>query len=83
MWGSGELRSQGAARELESAAVAGFADLRAGLEAAGLRQERRSLRVRVGALEWEWPGDDVLRLAFQLAPGAYATELLAELGEVR
>jgi tRNA pseudouridine13 synthase len=83
MWGTGELRSQGAARELESAAVAGFDALRAGLEAAGLRQERRSLRVRVGALEWEWLDDGALRLAFQLAPGAYATELLAELGEVR
>ena len=83
MWGAGELRSQGAARELESAAVADFPDLRVGLETAGLRQERRSLRVRVGALEWDWVGDDALRLTFQLAPGAYATELLAELGDVR
>ena len=51
--------------------------------AAGLRQERRSLRVRVRDLGWTWIDDSVLRLEFQLAPGAYATELLAELGEVR
>jgi tRNA pseudouridine13 synthase len=36
MWGLGELRSAGRARELEEAALAGFAGLRAGLEAAGL-----------------------------------------------
>lgn len=83
MWGSGELRSQDACRALETAAVEAFADLRAGLEAAGLRQERRSLRVRVGALEWQWLDAEALQLSFQLAPGAYATELLAELGEVR
>ncbi|MBP8081474.1 MAG: tRNA pseudouridine(13) synthase TruD, partial [Arenimonas sp.] len=60
-----------------------FADLRAGLEQAGMKQERRSLRVRVNDLEWGWPADDVLRLCFRLAPGSYATEVLAELGDVR
>ena len=47
-----------------------------------MRQERRSLRVRVNDLEWQWPADDVLQLSFRLAPGSYATEVLAELGEV-
>ena len=83
MWGTGELRTSGLAREMEQAAVAACGDLRTGLEAAGLRQERRSLRVRVRELAWDWRDDCTLRLAFQLAPGAYATELLAELGDVR
>lgn len=83
MWGLGELRSAGAARELELAAVEAFADLRAGLEAAGLKQERRALRVRVAGLEWHWPAPGELALAFGLPPGAYATGLLAELGEAR
>jgi tRNA pseudouridine13 synthase len=83
MWGTGELRTRAMARDIEVAAVAAFSDLREGLEAAGLRQERRSLRVRVRDLAWAWTDDAVLRLEFQLAPGAYATELLAELGEVR
>jgi tRNA pseudouridine13 synthase len=82
MWGRGELRSAGAARELEEAAVASHADLRAGLEEAGLKQERRALRVRVRDLAWTWDGD-ALRLDFALPPGAYATGLLAELGEIR
>jgi tRNA pseudouridine13 synthase len=53
-----------------------------GLQAAGLKQERRALRVRVGTLQWRWLGDDALELDFQLPPGAYATELLAELGDL-
>ncbi|GAB2494620.1 tRNA pseudouridine(13) synthase TruD [Arenimonas alkanexedens] len=81
-WGIGELRSRGAVRSLEEAAVAPFADLRAGLEAAGLKQERRALRVRVGGLAWQWPAEDQLEVSFALAPGAYATGLLVELGDV-
>jgi tRNA pseudouridine13 synthase len=81
MWGKGELRSGGVAADIERAAVEPFADLRAGLEAAGMKQERRALRVRVGEVAWEWPEPGVLRLAFELPAGAYATEVLAELGD--
>ncbi|WP_374601868.1 tRNA pseudouridine(13) synthase TruD [Arenimonas sp.] len=83
LWGRGELRCAGSCRELEMAAVDGFADLRQGLEAAGLKQERRALRVRVADLDWTWSETDQLVLRFGLPPGAYATGLLAELGEVR
>jgi tRNA pseudouridine13 synthase len=79
--GPGELRSAGRARELEEAAVAPFADLRAGPR--GARPEAgapRAARARAGAfVEWR---DDALVLRFRLGPGAYATEVLAELGEV-
>src|SRR3546814_13811053 len=54
--------------------------LRAGLESAGLRQERRATRLRPEALAWEWPGGDALVLGFSLPPGTYATTVLAELG---
>jgi tRNA pseudouridine13 synthase len=83
MWGAGELRSRDQALEIERTALAPFADLQAGLEKADLRQERRSLRVRVHDLQWQWQAEDVLQLGFRLAPGSYATEVLAELGEVR
>jgi len=82
MWGAGELRSREQVRAIEESALEPFGELRTGLEQAGLKQERRSLRVRVNGLEWSWPTDDVLRLGFMLAPGSYATEVLAELGEV-
>jgi tRNA pseudouridine13 synthase len=82
LWGAGELRSGQVVRSIEDAAVAPFADLRAGLEKAEMKQERRALRVRVSDLRWDWPEESVLRLNFALAPGAYATGLLAELGTV-
>lgn len=83
LWGRGELRTQGACRALEDAILAaGDAPaLRAGLEAAGLEQERRALRMRPAALAWQWEADG-LRLAFELPPGAYATTVLAELGDL-
>lgn len=82
MWGLGELRPQGDVRAAEEAALAPFADLRAGLEAAGLKQERRALRVRVADLRWQWPEPGQLLLEFTLPPGAYATGLLEALGDV-
>jgi tRNA pseudouridine13 synthase len=54
-----------------------------GLVRAGMKQERRSLRIALPGLEWQWPGADRLRLGFALPAGSYATALLHELGEVR
>jgi tRNA pseudouridine13 synthase len=84
LWGAGDLRSRAAARTLELAALATGAApaLRAGLEAAGLKQERRALRLRPDGLAWEWPESGMLRLRFGLPPGCYATCVLAELGAV-
>jgi tRNA pseudouridine13 synthase len=84
LWGRGPLRSTGAAAELESSALgdARSLDLRAGLEAAGLKQERRSTRLRPLDLRWEWEGAGTLRLLFGLPPGTYATVVLAEIGRV-
>lgn len=82
MWGVGELRSQADVRAAEEAALEPFADLRAGLEGAGMKQERRALRVRVADLRWQWPGEGQLLLEFTLPPGAYATGLLEALGDV-
>jgi len=77
--GAGEPLAAGTAGELEAAVAADFPRWVEGLAAAGLRQERRPLRLvpedlratRVDA------GDVVLR--FTLPPGCYATSLLREL----
>jgi len=91
LWGEGELRTTGAVRELELAAVmpaeAGAqaddaAALRKGLEDARMMQERRALRLRPMQMAWEWPAHDVLRLTFELPPGSYATTVLAQIGDV-
>lgn len=83
LWGRGELRSQAAARtvETEALAEADGPSLREGLERAGLEQERRALRVRPEGFAWSWIDASTLRLEFGLPAGAYATAVLAELGE--
>jgi tRNA pseudouridine13 synthase len=80
LWGAGELRTQGPALALEVGVAAGYPEVCAGLAAAGLRQERRALRLPVAGPQLEWTGRDELRLRFRLPPGAYATTVLAELG---
>lgn len=85
LWGRGDLRTAGAARGLEEAALSDDAALalRAGLEAAGLRQERRATRLRPARMAWDLAGGgNTLELAFELPPGAYATTVLAALGAV-
>lgn len=84
LWGRGELRSQGAARALELATLEGqqLGALRAGLERAGLEQERRALRLRPQSLTFDWPEPRTLMLRFGLPAGCYATTVLAELGTV-
>src|SRR5690606_5590937 len=85
LWGEGELRSTDAAREVELAAVQGdtATRLRNGLERAGLKQERRALRLRPAEPAWEWRQDGALELRFALPPGCYATTVLRELGDIR
>jgi tRNA pseudouridine13 synthase len=84
LWGRGDLRTTDAALALETNALT--ADdalaLRAGLEAEGLKQERRALRLRPVEMTWRWRDDDVLEVGFVLPAGAYATVVLAELGDV-
>lgn len=84
LWGRGELRSTGAARALELTALEGeqAAALRAALEAAGLDQERRALRLRPEQMQWRWLDERALEVGFVLPAGAYATVVLAELGRI-
>ena len=80
LWGRGEPEVQGACAALEAETLVGFALWRQGLERAGLRRDRRPLRVRVGELWHAWEGGDLV-LAFRLPAGSYATSLLRELGD--
>ena len=77
--GRGETPVQGACRQLEYAVLAGHADWCTGLEAAGLKQDRRALRLMVEDLRWQRTATADLLLEFSLPPGAYATCVLREL----
>jgi tRNA pseudouridine13 synthase len=78
MWGAGELMSQGAALELEQRIGLELAPVCQVLVDAGLRQERRSLRLAVRNLAWQQEGDAVV-LSFWLRSGSFATAVIREI----
>lgn len=77
--GAGESPVSGAVRQLESGCLTEQQAWCSGLAKAGLRQERRALRLPVAELAWSWPQSDCLELTFSLTAGAYATSVLREL----
>lgn len=83
LWGRGELPTKSAVRELEAAVASEYPDLARGLEAAGLEQERRALRVIPQEFNAVWLDQTTFRLTFVLPPGSYATVLLSELADYR
>ncbi len=79
LWGRGDSPVSAAGREAEAQGLAACGSWQQGLAAAGLRQERRALRLVAGDLQWSWPSPDSLLLEFSLAAGCYATSVLREL----
>lgn len=82
LWGRGQPPTRAAALEVENHALRGCEVLQAGLEAFGLKHERRPLRLKVSDLTVCIETADVLRLAFVLPAGGYATMVLRELVDV-
>ncbi|HTY49267.1 MAG TPA: tRNA pseudouridine(13) synthase TruD, partial [Steroidobacteraceae bacterium] len=80
LWGRGPVGSGGAVRALEQEVAEAFAAPCALAQAAGVLQERRSLRLPVRELEWELAGGQ-LRLGFFLGRGSFATAVLRELAD--
>lgn len=83
LWGRGELRSTGAVRALETAAIQALAPLARGLEREDVAQQRRALRLRPDGLAWNWEDGDRLVLDFRLPAGAFATTVVRELCDTR
>lgn len=79
LWGTGELHTAAEVRALEQEVAAHHPELTAGLEAAGLRQERRVMRLRPLNSTFTALEDGHLQLSFDLPRGTYATTLLREL----
>ena len=75
LWGRGRTAVTGAAAEVEGAALAPHAEIRDGLEHAGLTQARRSLVIRPREFTWQQEGTRI-DVRFRLGAGEYATSLL-------
>ncbi|MFL6593105.1 MAG: tRNA pseudouridine(13) synthase TruD [Luteimonas sp.] len=85
LWGRGSLRTSDDALAVETSALEDeeASAVRAGLEAAGLKQERRATRLLAGSMAGEWLDPTSLRLRFELPPGSYATVVLSEFGRIQ
>jgi tRNA pseudouridine13 synthase len=78
LWGAGPSPASAAALEVEASATGEETELCGLLVAQGLKHERRSLRLRVEALDWQLEANS-LRLRFELPRGTFATAVLHEL----
>jgi tRNA pseudouridine13 synthase len=78
LWGGDEPLTAGRICALEERVAAEFEDASALVIAAGMRHERRSLRLAVRELEWTCEGRDLV-VRFWLTKGSYATTVLREL----
>jgi tRNA pseudouridine13 synthase len=79
LWGKGDTPAQAEAAELERTLAETHPVLCRGLEQAGLKQERRALRLPVADLQWQLAAaEQTLELRFMLPAGAYATTVLRE-----
>ncbi len=83
MWGSGELASSLEVKSLELAATENEALFCDGLKRAGLKQQRRSLRLMPLELQCKQLDATSLELTFELPAGSYATVVLRELLDFR
>lgn len=79
LWGRGRLMSHSGVGELEQGVAASMPELRDGLEHAGLKQERRSLRLPVPDLQVEQETTSSWMFGFFLPSGCYATSVMREL----
>ena len=80
LWGIGDPPSSAETLRLELEVARSLPELLGCVEAAGMRQERRALRLPVRDLRWSID-DRVLQMSFRLPRGAFATAVVAEILE--
>ncbi len=82
LWGEGDSPAAGSTQALEQSLAGEQPALASWLAAAGMKQERRMLRLPINRLAWHYPEPDVLQLAFVLPAGCFATVVVRELVEL-
>ena len=83
LWGAGELLSSEDCRMLEELIAKQNEQICSGLEAEGLKQERRGIRLIPEQMQWQWLSEDSLQLTFALPKGCFATAVLREVLDCR
>lgn len=81
LWGDGKLHSAKAAKDLELKCATQFPDIIKTLNALGLKQERRAIRIIPQDFKWQIE-DNNLKMQFSLPAGCFATSIVRELVNV-
>lgn len=79
LWGGGESPAAGVTQAGEAEVAAAEPSIVNWLAEAGMKHERRILRLPIGSLSWHYPGPDILQLEFVLPTGCFATVVVREL----
>ena len=79
LWGKGQSLTQNDCLAIEEQVLLTWNDWQFGLEKAGMKQERRALRLYPQYFEWKYIADNELQLRFFLPAGSYATAVMREL----
>ncbi|WP_313026195.1 tRNA pseudouridine(13) synthase TruD [Pseudomonas lopnurensis] len=79
LWGEGGSPACGGILALERRVADGEAAIANWLAQAGMKHERRILRLPIGGLSWHYPEPDILQLEFVLPTGCFATAVVREL----
>ena len=79
LWGAGESPATAGVQALEAAVGAAEPSIVKWLAEAGMKHERRILRLPIGGLSWHYPEPDILQLEFVLPTGCFATAVVREL----
>ncbi len=79
LWGEGGSPAGGGILALERRVADGEALIANWLAQAGMKHERRILRLPIGGLSWHYPEPDILQLEFVLPTGCFATAVVREL----
>lgn len=82
LWGKGSDISLREVLAIERKALAGLSSWCQGLENAGLKMERRALRVIPESMQWDYH-DNTLALSFSLPAGCFATAVLREVADLK
>ncbi|MCH2339145.1 tRNA pseudouridine(13) synthase TruD [Pseudomonas sp. NPDC047963] len=79
LWGAGESPASGDVQALEMQVAATEPSIAKWLAEAGMKHERRILRLPMDGLSWHYPEPDILQLEFVLPTGCFATAVVREL----
>ncbi|MHA3887765.1 tRNA pseudouridine(13) synthase TruD [Stutzerimonas degradans] len=79
LWGAGESPAAGDVHALEQRIAVSEPAIAKWLADAGMKHERRILRLPIGGLSWHYPEPDILQLEFVLPTGCFATAVVREL----